>query len=171
MPTRILIIAILTCFSVVANAATVIYSTNGTPENPFKVTAIQGLDIGGVLYNVDFNTSTYDTFGGDDTYWTSQAEAQTASDSINTLLNAEGVTGTVLSTATGAIYEVNYGGATGNGIVTSKGAAADWGDSQFPTNGFHDKSTAFSVVPVPAAVWLFGSALAGLGWMRRKVRS
>jgi hypothetical protein len=25
-----------------------------------------------------------------------------------------------------------------------------------------------SVVPVPAAAWLFGSALAGLGWMRRK---
>jgi len=25
-----------------------------------------------------------------------------------------------------------------------------------------------SVVPVPAAVWLFGSALAGLGWMGRK---
>jgi hypothetical protein len=25
-----------------------------------------------------------------------------------------------------------------------------------------------STVPVPAAVWLFGSALAGLGWMKRK---
>ena len=25
-----------------------------------------------------------------------------------------------------------------------------------------------SAVPVPAAVWLFGSALAGLGWVRRK---
>jgi len=25
-----------------------------------------------------------------------------------------------------------------------------------------------SVVPIPAAFWLFGSALAGLGWMRRK---
>ncbi|MGI9318021.1 MAG: VPLPA-CTERM sorting domain-containing protein [bacterium] len=25
-----------------------------------------------------------------------------------------------------------------------------------------------NVVPIPAAVWLFGSALAGLGWMRRK---
>jgi hypothetical protein len=25
-----------------------------------------------------------------------------------------------------------------------------------------------SSVPIPAAVWLFGSALAGLGWMRRK---
>jgi len=29
-------------------------------------------------------------------------------------------------------------------------------------------SAAPSAVPVPAAVWLFGSALAGLGWMRRK---
>ena len=27
---------------------------------------------------------------------------------------------------------------------------------------------AASVIPIPAAVWLFGSALAGLGWMRRK---
>jgi hypothetical protein len=26
----------------------------------------------------------------------------------------------------------------------------------------------YSVVPIPAAVWLFGSALAGLGWLRRK---
>jgi hypothetical protein len=25
-----------------------------------------------------------------------------------------------------------------------------------------------NVVPIPASVWLFGSALAGLGWMRRK---
>jgi hypothetical protein len=25
-----------------------------------------------------------------------------------------------------------------------------------------------SAVPIPAAVWLFGSALAGLGWMRRR---
>ncbi|MCP4833046.1 MAG: VPLPA-CTERM sorting domain-containing protein, partial [Gammaproteobacteria bacterium] len=25
-----------------------------------------------------------------------------------------------------------------------------------------------AAVPIPAAVWLFGSALAGLGWIRRK---
>jgi hypothetical protein len=29
-------------------------------------------------------------------------------------------------------------------------------------------TSATSTVPVPAAVWLFGSALAGLGWLRRK---
>jgi hypothetical protein len=29
-------------------------------------------------------------------------------------------------------------------------------------------SVVANVVPIPAAVWLFGSALAGLGWLRRK---
>jgi hypothetical protein len=33
---------------------------------------------------------------------------------------------------------------------------------------FIDDVVVGSAVPVPAAVWLFGSALAGLGWMRRK---
>jgi hypothetical protein len=37
----------------------------------------------------------------------------------------------------------------------------EWdGDMAFQTH--------VSAVPIPAAIWLFGSALAGLGWMRRK---
>ena len=35
-------------------------------------------------------------------------------------------------------------------------------------NGSIQSSLQISVIPVPAAVWLFGSALAGLGWVRRK---
>jgi hypothetical protein len=38
-------------------------------------------------------------------------------------------------------------------------------------NGSSDWNRALlvaNVVPIPAAVWLFGSALAGLGWIRRK---
>jgi hypothetical protein len=31
-----------------------------------------------------------------------------------------------------------------------------------------DNIVVSNVVPIPAAVWLFGSALAGLGWLRRK---
>lgn len=34
--------------------------------------------------------------------------------------------------------------------------------------GFGTYLVRTSVVPVPAAIWLFGSALAGLGWLRRK---
>jgi hypothetical protein len=31
-----------------------------------------------------------------------------------------------------------------------------------------DNALTVSAVPIPAAVWLFGSALAGLGWLRQK---
>jgi hypothetical protein len=37
-----------------------------------------------------------------------------------------------------------------------------------PTVDMVFDNIAASVVPIPAAVWLFGSALAGLGWLRRK---
>ena len=35
-------------------------------------------------------------------------------------------------------------------------------------SGIYDDFVVGTAVPVPAAVWLFGSALAGLGWFRRK---
>ncbi len=40
-----------------------------------------------------------------------------------------------------------------------------------PESPFYERfivSGTVSAVPIPAAVWLFGSALAGLGWMRRR---
>jgi hypothetical protein len=38
-----------------------------------------------------------------------------------------------------------------------------------PNTGFYGlDNLTYSVVPLPQAVWLFGSALAGLGWLRRK---
>jgi hypothetical protein len=40
-----------------------------------------------------------------------------------------------------------------------------WGGQTFIRDIVSGTVTA---VPIPAAVWLFGSALAGLGWMRRK---
>ena len=36
------------------------------------------------------------------------------------------------------------------------------------TAGFHLDNFVLAAVPVPAAVWLLGSALAAMGWMRRK---
>jgi hypothetical protein len=41
------------------------------------------------------------------------------------------------------------------------------GSPSFTANSI-DNVTVGAAVPVPAAVWLFGSALAGLGWLRRK---
>ena len=39
---------------------------------------------------------------------------------------------------------------------------------EFNTTGFSIDKLSATVVPVPAAVWLFGSALGMLGWMRRR---
>jgi hypothetical protein len=41
-------------------------------------------------------------------------------------------------------------------------------ETSSPRGSDFDAIGAIPTVPVPAAVWLFGSALAGLGWMRRK---
>jgi len=47
------------------------------------------------------------------------------------------------------------------------GAGFNWGGADFDYSGeFGTSEVAF--VPIPAAAWLFGSALAGLGWLRRK---
>lgn len=50
-----------------------------------------------------------------------------------------------------------------SGAELSSSGAPYWGVGQRSI-----VSGALTAVPVPAAVWLFGSALAGLGWMRRK---
>ncbi len=41
-----------------------------------------------------------------------------------------------------------------------------WWSSLYNNNEDHAFKAAF--IPIPGAVWLFGSALAGLGWLRRK---
>ena len=47
---------------------------------------------------------------------------------------------------------------------------ASWGISSSSYDVYirEASTTAYPAVPIPAAVWLFGSALAGLGWLRRK---
>jgi hypothetical protein len=49
------------------------------------------------------------------------------------------------------LISVEFGATSGNGL-----------------DGVVMDNITVSTVPVPAAVWLFGSALAGLGWLRRK---
>lgn len=57
------------------------------------------------------------------------------------------------------------------GVVTIDYAVeSQCGDGcEIPVSDYRSISSGqISAVPVPAAVWLFGSALAGLGWLRRK---
>jgi hypothetical protein len=51
-----------------------------------------------------------------------------------------------------------------DGISTQQYTVVNDGPPDFGTSGY----LVGSVVPIPATVWLFGSALAGLGWLKRK---
>jgi hypothetical protein len=55
------------------------------------------------------------------------------------------------------------------GLLIMSGAQGAIIYSQTPTaDDYFELSS--SVMPIPAAVWLFGSALELLGWMRRKTK-
>jgi hypothetical protein len=164
---RILIALGLLCFTLSANAATLHYSGSGTSF----VTAIENLEIGGVLYNVDFDTGTYGTFGGDDEFWTTAAETSAGVDAINTLFDANGVYGVNNYGMPDCLSSPCYTVMSGPNTGTLSYAFGNWINAGTGGLGseFDPIATAWSVaVPIPAAVWLFGSALMGLGWLRRK---
>ena len=50
-------------------------------------------------------------------------------------------------------------------IEDPKGPVFQWNSGTYAMTG----TITSSVVPIPAAAWLFGSALVGLGWFRRKL--
>ena len=76
----------------------------------------------------------------------------------------------LLADGTNIIDEWTWFDTSGLGEVYGLSFSLDSSDSgQFGINtSAYLAADNFSVVPVPAAVWLFGSALAGLGWMRRR---
>ncbi len=158
-----------------AQAETIVYST------PEVVTAIGGLDIGGTLYNVDFESGVYSTFGGIEDFWTTQAEAYTAAVAINTVLN--GPTRLICAVNNGSAFPLNncqtlnaqYSVLSdvffGNAAFSHQALFMDepqWVILCPSCPSIDGVATAWSVVPIPAAVWLFGSGLGLLGWMKRK---
>ena len=71
-----------------------------------------------------------------------------------------------LTNAGGTVQLFTAGGTDGEGICKNSDCLPEGAAGVTAFRGFSGGSV--SAIPVPAAVWLFGSALAGLGWMRRK---
>jgi hypothetical protein len=144
------------------NAATIVYSSPGV------VTGIGGLDIGGILYNVDFEAwgelDDYTTFGGEEDFWIELGEVLDAASAVNAVLSSPGIVG--VNNPSLFTYQVNHSG--GSALESIEIAPGFWGLGNLFSPVDSQKTTAWSVVPLPAAVWLFGSALAGLGWFRRR---
>ena len=160
-----------------ANAVTIVLTTG---DNDEIGRGILNLDVNGATYNVDFNSGTANSIYGTAprTYaFGNVSEAQAANDAIVAALNAH-----LLSEITlvgGAIsnsgqYNIGYADNSDVDVVIGNyndPTAGDWGNLGTGTVSATTKLVyaEFSPVPVPAAVWLFGSGLLGLiGVARRK---
>ena len=107
-------------------------------------------------------------------------DAQAANDAIIAALNAHTgaeitLVGGVLSRNNSNEYSIGYGDMSGNiNVVTAMyDGSTDWinngsGAESASDEFIYAEFTQTSAVPIPAAAWLFGSALIGLAGIKRK---
>ena len=172
------LLATFSTYSQLTSAATVIYD-GGTGY----AIGIQDLVVGGTTYNVNFVPGSYDSVygAGQPTFFNDEAGGDDAADAIMNILNAELSVPEIAIGATEVLW-VPYETVPTNSFralqVGHDTDAAPW--RRFANfQGLRDVDfsgapsswlfTEFSAVPVPAAVWLFGTALVGLvGFSRRR---
>ena len=175
---RKLIGLLVLAFAGLANAATWDDSNN----------TIRGLEVGGSSYDVSFGWTSYDLAHDAAkeriVYWANHDDALIAANTVNSFLTEEGVR-EVSSSGNNqtnfVAYDVNdqsaapltpvTGVLSGNGNVTYP-TPPDWEviSDPYTTSSLTQYTgwTDVSEVPIPAAAWLFGSALLGLGVIKRK---
>jgi hypothetical protein len=180
---RSLVLAVVAFFSATASATTIDFSLG-------SITNITTFEVGGAEYNGLVSTKGYD-FSGTLDYQVS-TEVLAWCPPCDDKLTIERTDGHVFSLDS---FDFSDGGA--NQPLMMTGYTLGGGSMQMelplvsgslttlnvgwsgltsvvidnPTGGYVgviDNIVVTSAVPIPATVWLFGSALAGLGWLRRK---
>jgi hypothetical protein len=139
---------------------------------------ILDLEVDGQLFNVNFVETGWD--GQDETlmYWGSESEAAIASLAINEVLNQENIGRVALDSDylyfvafdyrlnISDVFEVTSLENANTTLATASWSVSQaWTDTQSLTYALWHPA---SEVPIPAAAWLFGSALLGLGALKRR---
>jgi hypothetical protein len=104
---------------------------------------------------------TFDLFPVGTTHWGADMEFVNSGNTIEIIVTG----GSGTATFQGPTAEF-YGFSDSLGLTSI--AFHNLGTLGLVANYSFDNVTTASAVPIPAAVWLFGSALVGLGWMRRR---
>lgn len=172
-----LLLTVLMSFSN-ANAASVQYSGS-------DVIGVSGLTVGGQSYDVIFHDgnynsvlSTYPAPAYETNY--SDAFAQAATDALHQFaITDDGFAGISASQISGCTFVNCWMSTTvGQNPLTAWTFQFHGSDDVAYKSAHADSTTNYTYVtnlvwvaapvPVPAAAWLFGSALVSVGWMRRK---
>lgn len=169
---RLLATLVFTAWTGAANAYYLVYSSPGV------VAGIGDLDVGGTLYNVDMQAvgDEYSTFGGEELFWDTQG-AFAATIAVVRVLDG----GTWLLRPDNRVrfaFAVAGDVSTDDAIVGvyAPDTEGSWAVSSNSNVGYQITGgvmgTAWSVaqVPLPAAGWLFLSAIAGLIARKKLVR-
>jgi hypothetical protein len=162
--TRIFFLAIM-LFLTGAPAHAFSVDLDGTGTNAVGIT---DLDISGTAYDVTFELIQAGAAG---IFFTSDPAAQAATNAINAALNSSPAV--TIGSSTNLNYFVPYSAGGGNVEADQGSFIADttWirlGASLDDTDIVEMARFSPAVVPIPAAAWLFGSALGMLGWIRRR---
>ncbi len=180
--TKTLVVLSLLCslaFMSVCNAG-VTLDVNG------RATGITNLDIGGILYNVQFRVERADVLWPDittATFWMDEAGADAAVLAINAALNSSSPVPTQIADAAGPVspnypmvYEIPVSPRTGfPPEVLVKYGRYDVGTSwhgPYPESWFIDRTepawAVFSPVPAPGAILLGSMGIGLVSWLRRR---
>jgi len=141
--------------------------------------SISGLDIAGVSYEVTFVKGSFSALnsGGSFIEFDDLSTAEGARDSIRDALNGSTAKGIDLGASDVISVYVPYE-VVGSSVYLS-GVLNNFADLTWINSGTgdHDVSSEFyyaafsaTPVPVPAGLWLFGSALGLVGWLRRSAK-
>jgi len=121
--------------------------------------------------NISVQTSTYVAKDGDG-YEIWNVDLNPSYDSLN--VYSPTITPTIMPLYNGAVggsYDAEFTVGFSGPLTNAGGTFALSGTELFSGYDIYQRSLIsgyITAVPVPAALWLFGSALAGLGWIRRQ---
>ena len=151
---------------------------DGNPTSGQCLTAVSGLVVSGTTYDVYFTEESFLKLFGDPTsvtfdpptFWEDQTTSGEAFAAIVDIVNTNGLSGYRMDNSTTLWGEVTIPYSvidTGpDPIIVSWSSV---GPDLFSPIDVARPTAIFSVIPIPAAVWLFGSGLIGLiGIARRK---
>ena len=163
--------------SSISQAATVNFIDETAMD--FRISSITNLVIGEDLFNVTYLYNTNWDDAGFGLFFTNQPDATAAANAVSDLLNLSNIDKTDAASFT--ISLLTPFREVGDLINTSQTFDSGANPQEFSVNNFTLLTSKnfgdqvafgeFSAVPVPAAVWLFGTALIGLiGFGKRKSR-